>query len=161
MTELTREPRSKLVNGVFRLQHAGWIVRGANDVATLPPEVLLRYPWIPPHIQSFLCAHAQICRADELAWLLLAPNFNGTSGSAYRWNELEVQSIEGTRGDLTWQQEIRSFWDAHLPIAMSIQGGYSYHALRSDGAVVAGREPEYEESHRVAESYDEFLDQLA
>jgi hypothetical protein len=77
--------------------------------------------------------------------------------SVYRWNELELQSLEGARRDPSWQQDIQTFWDEHFPIALSIEDGYSYHALRSDGTVVTGREPEYEEADKVAQSYAEFL----
>jgi|RhiMethySRZTD1v2_1073278.scaffolds.fasta_scaffold1075511_1 hypothetical protein len=148
---------TQLVGEVLRLQRAGWIVRRAEAVQTLSAQVLRRYPWVPPEIQSLLCAYVRICRADEKAWLLCAPDFSGTSQSAYRWNEWELQSLEGARCDPSWQQYIQTFWDKHFPIALSIDDGYSYHALRSDGAVVAGREPEYEEARQVAESYAEFL----
>ena len=151
---------AQLVDEVLRLQRAGWLVSRADAAQMLPGQVLARYPWIPPRIQSFLCAYAQICRADEKAWLLSAPDFNGTSRSAYRWNEWEVQSLDGAKRDPTWRQEIQAFWDEHLPIALSIEDGYSYHALRSDGSVIAGREPEYEEPRKVAGSYEEFLQQL-
>ena len=63
--------------------------------------------------------------------------------------------------DPAWEAEIRRFWDRRLPIALSVGDGYAYYALSAeDGAVVYGREPEFEECAAVAASPAEFLEKL-
>jgi hypothetical protein len=47
-----------------------------------------------------------------------------------------------------------------MPIALSMADGYSYYALRQDQTVVFGREPEFEETEFIANSYTEFLQKL-
>ena len=65
--------------------------------------------------------------------------------------------------DSSWEASTIAFWDEHFPIMLTVQPhGYGYAAIRrSDGAVVAGWEPEFEEPFGViAESFDELLSLL-
>ncbi|MDE6052443.1 MAG: SMI1/KNR4 family protein [Lachnospiraceae bacterium] len=48
-----------------------------------------------------------------------------------------------------------------IPIMLSVDGGYSYWAIRiCDEAVVRGSDPESEEVEKAADSFDEFLSLL-
>lgn len=149
-----------IVYELLQLQTAGWTVRVSADRRPLPVELLTRYPWLPDHLRSLLSHYDQIFRQDLKMWLLVSADYAGFTELAFRWNEWELQSLEGAGQDQAWRQEIIGFWDHHLPIALSVEGGYSYYALRSDGTVVAGREPEYEETMPAAKSYFEFLQRL-
>ena len=95
----------------------------------------------------------------ETAWFLCQPDYDGTSDSAYRWNEFELQSLEAAEGDDDWRREITRFWDRHFPIFLSVKAGYSFLALRLTepdyGAVVYGHEPEYEEVDVICPSFTE------
>ena len=57
---------------------------------------------------------------------------------------------------------MREFWSNHLPFMMSVKGGYSYVAIvlnaENKGQIVAGAEPEYEDTVVLADSLDGFFD---
>ena len=56
--------------------------------------------------------------------------------------------------------DIKSFWDKHLPILMSVKNGYSYVAIGigefNNGKIFYGTEPEYEDVAIIANSFYEF-----
>ena len=64
-------------------------------------------------------------------------------------------------GDTVWQADIRRFWDAYIPVGLSVGGAYEYYAIRvSDGVVVHGAEPEFEEVEEAAASFFQLLTEL-
>ena len=74
----------------------------------------------------------------------------------------------GTNGSCSaWRARLEtrpgSFWDAHLPIIMSVaEGHYSYYAISAaDGAVVSGSEPEFESCEAAAASLEAFLEKIS
>lgn len=70
-------------------------------------------------------------------------------------------SLDAAEGDSSWIAEIKSFWNDHLPICLSLKDGYSYYALcLKDGTIVTGEEPEFEETTQVAPSFRDFLQML-
>lgn len=98
---------------------------------------------------------------EETAWLLCAGDYAAQGDGAFRWDEWERLSLESAAGDPAWEAEIRRFWDRRLPITLSVGDGYAYYALSTeDGAVVYGREPEFEECGAVAASPAEFLEKI-
>ena len=146
-----------------KLSSKGWRVVLAQDpvVKGLPCDILQRYPQLPEETQAFIAATKEIISPDEKAWFLCLPDYQGQSESAYAWNEWEQQSLDAAKGDEKWQQKIRSFWDKHFPIFHSVKNGYAYLALRvSDGKVVCGKEPEFEEVSEVSASFSAFLKTL-
>lgn len=67
-------------------------------------------------------------------------------------------SLEAAEGDKNLENKVRLFWNAHLPIMMSVGGCYEYYAIHlTNGNIVHGSEPEFEESSIVAESFADFL----
>lgn len=70
-------------------------------------------------------------------------------------------SLEGAEGDAEWENEIKEFWDNHLPIIMSVKCGYSYYAISmKNGSIVQGAEPEFEECEVIAGSFEEFIKKI-
>lgn len=62
---------------------------------------------------------------------------------------------------MSWKKAITSFWDNHLPVYISANGEYEYYALRmTDGCIVHGIEPEFEETIVVANSFFEFIEKI-
>lgn len=90
---------------------------------------------------------------DATCWLLTSKDYAGEGDSAFAWNEWELQSLEGAGSDESWAEEIRAFWDRHLPVGLSLDGGYGFHAIRDDGVIVWGNEPEFEETTEVPGGY--------
>ncbi len=135
------------------LGQSGWTVRESADRKQLPRELTSRYPWIPDDYREV--ADVAIS-PDDRAWMLTVPDFRGTGKSAYAWNEWELLSLKsaGEDDDLDWMSRIRSFWDNHLPIMLSVKTGYAYFAIRrSDLQIVCGEEPEFEETFDLAASF--------
>jgi hypothetical protein len=93
----------------------------------------------------------------EDSWFLGLRDFDGRSDSAFSWDDFERQSLEAAEGDEDWQEEIRHHWDEVLPVALSVRSGYSYLGLRLGlidfGAVVLGREPDFEAAVVIAPSF--------
>lgn len=136
------------------LRQRGWTVRAVSGAKKLlPPALSARYRRIPVEVERFLSA-LKLCRSPKATvWFLTAEDYAKRRGSGFRWNEIEMMSLEGADGDMTSQAEIRSFWDGHLPIMLAVHSDYDYLAVRlADGAIVHGSAPEWEEPSTVAPS---------
>ncbi|RYD67178.1 MAG: hypothetical protein EOP83_03345 [Verrucomicrobiaceae bacterium] len=97
---------------------------------------------------------------DESRWILAPADFDIREDHAWKHDEWERLCLESAEGDEGLIREIRSFWDAHIPICLDVGDGYSFHAIRvsdQSGVVVAGREPEFEATSEVASSFREFI----
>jgi hypothetical protein len=144
------------------LRQSGWRVDLLSQRATLPTEVTARYPWIPTGYRDLVEEAALIASPDDKSWFLTQPDFAGTSGSAYAWNEWEIQSLDAAGSDDAWKAQIVQFWDSHLPILVSTKSGYAYFAIEKDeGRIVYGEEPEYEETVEIAPSLEAFMQLVA
>jgi hypothetical protein len=150
------------LEGLKRLEALGWALRLEPSPAPLPETISQRYSWVPYSIQQFISEVDLAVSPDEKAWLLGSPDFRGSSHAAYVWNEWEKQSLQAASGQTDWTAAITSFWDQHMPIAMSVKSGYAYFAMRKkDSSIVCGEEPEFEETTVIAASLSEFLRLLA
>jgi hypothetical protein len=150
-------PNSDVIERFKRTLHAhGWECDGS--IVHEPGWPLAgRYGFMSNDYVNFLSSFASLVRSDQGAWFLSKDDYLGKSGSAHRWNQVEVDCLSGSNNDLTWQAEIRSFWDKHCPIGLQVVGRYSYVAIRQDAVVVIGAEPEYENTNELAPSFSEFL----
>lgn len=147
------------------LKEAGWIVSYSSEMGVVPESVRQRYPWVGASVWDTIVSTERIASPDETTWLLSWKDYSGTSDYAYAWNEWETIILEGAKrkSDEAREADTIAFWDMHFPIMLTVQPfGYGYAAIRkSDGAVVAGWEPEFEEPFGViAESFDELLSLL-
>jgi hypothetical protein len=151
---------------ITELSRRGWKVNERAAIRDLlPPELAIRYSRLPESLAEFLSAFSLFANADETTWFLTADDYHGDSGNAFRWNEWEHLSLDASQGDNEGIADIRSFWDRHFPFMLSVQSGYAFHAVRLEdhcfGQVVEGREPEFEITRLVADSFDAFLETLA
>jgi hypothetical protein len=133
-----------------RLGQAGW--RCVRGEPRLPLTGRVREF---PAIHDF-ASHVQQCAAPgEQVWFLGSEAFLDTSGEG--WDFLETQvSLPSAEGDADWTAQVRAFWNAHLPFALSVRGDYAYLAVDRAGRVWEGRAPELEEPALVAESLEAF-----
>jgi hypothetical protein len=148
---------------IERLRSIGWSCRWGREAVGLPSHVQSRYPWVPSEYKEFLSALLDCVSPAETTWILPPADFAGTSDSAFAWDEWERLSLDSADGDEGLISEIRTFWDSHIPICLSIGDGYSFYAIRvsdQSGLVVTGREPEFEDACPVAASFTEFLSKL-
>jgi hypothetical protein len=152
---------SKLETALQSLKELGWIVELRAEFAPLPSHITMRYPWVTDELETALGWMQLVQRPDEQVWLLASTDYDETSGSAFAWNEMELQSLEAAKGDVSWCSEIKQFWDGCMPIALSVAAEYAYYAVRPDGMVVHGREPEYEDARVFSSTFPEFLQRVA
>ncbi len=146
------------------LRDCGWIVTNAKTIRSLPSSIIKRYPSLPSEVIAAICSADSCVASDDKSWLLCLPDFSEESDSAFRWNKFELMSLEAAAGDDAWLATIKTFWDLHFPIWMSVADGYEFAAvdLTSDrhGTIVFGREPDFEETELVARCYAEFVAKL-
>ena len=146
----------------FRKLHSkGWKCVENASRQDWPVVINTRYPWVPLDVRDAMVELEEVISPDETCWLLTSCEYTGDSESSFAWNEWELQSIEAAGDDSGWIEQIKSFWNQHLPIALSVKDGYAYYALREDGTVVSGREPEFEEPILIAPTYGKFIALLA
>lgn len=140
----------------------GWnIQRRQNTDASLPDDIVSRYPSISQEYIEFLKLANTCIAPDHSSWFLCLDDYNGVSDSAYDWNEIEKLCLAEAQNDEDWKQEITEFWDRHLPIYFSVKSGYAYYALNTSdetGSIMYGYEPEFEEVDIVTTSFFGFLD---
>jgi len=91
----------------------------------------------------------------------MGPNDYYREDEAYfRWNELELMSLDGLKNDEVEYLRIRKFWDNHFPILHAVHSAYDYLAVCLDvskfGQIVHGYAPEFEETTIVAAAWSEF-----
>ncbi|MBQ8967576.1 SMI1/KNR4 family protein [Ruminococcus sp.] len=135
----------------------GWNIVTDSEKIELPEEIRKRYA-VPDKWYSFIC-RLRICEnSSQDKWFLTPLDFaDGGNDESFRWNEFELMSLEWTDND----SSVRKFWDRHMPIVMSVAGGYSYYAIDTEnGRIVTGCEPEFEEARGVAESFEEFIEKI-
>jgi len=139
------------------LRAQGWEVKtGPNP--PLPEAVTGRYRELPDLWLQFIETVCTLAGGDEKVWFLCAEDYDTHIDHAWQWNEWERLSLESAEGDESWTDEIKAFWDDHLPIVLSLRDGYAYYAISmADGAVVYGAEPEFEACRQVAGSFMEFI----
>ncbi len=144
------------------MKEHGWNIE-VNEMqnVSLPEAITSRYTNIPKQWLEFAKNIKQMISADETMWFLCSEDFNMQEIGAFQWNEWELISLESAKGDTEWENEIKKFWDNHLPIVMSVKGGYSYYAISiKDGSVIHGAEPEFAECEAVASSFTDFMEKI-
>ena len=121
----------------------GWAIQ-MNEVPGpgLPEAVRKRYPSLPETWLEFTGAVKSLVSGCEQTWFLCAGDYAPQKDGAFRWNEWELLSLEAAGDDPAQRRETVRFWDEHLPVLLSVKGGYSYYAISMrDGSVVHGFEP--------------------
>ncbi len=140
------------------MKEQGWIVEFNEKQENCLPQVIEgRYINVPQQWLDFISTVKSLINDDETTWFLCRGDFDVQKEHAFRWNEWEIISLESAENDIEWESEIKEFWNIHLPIVMSVKGGYSYYAISMEnGSVVYGSEPEFEECKIVANSFEKF-----
>lgn len=144
------------------MEENGWQVeRYETPNQYISDTVTSRYKNIPKQWLEFIESIKCMMNAEETIWFLCAYDYDMQSDEAFPWNAWEQISLESASGDKEWERKIRIFWENHLPIVMSVKGGYSYYAISmKDGSVVRGAEPEFEECEVAAPSFAEFTGKI-
>lgn len=146
------------------LSKNGWtMVRQSIYPYILPECISSRYSDPPSEWVEFLNSICSCVNSNETVWFLCMNDFNRRGEDAFRWNEFGQISLQAAveENDTEWQGAIVEFWDNHLPVCLSVAGEYEYYAIRmSDGVIVHGTEPEFEETTDVAPSFARFMEMI-
>ena len=142
---------------IEQLMQRGWRHVASSVATSVVPS---RYFSVPEEIRHFIASFDVLCNENETQWLVSAADFQRPQSEGFGCNEFEQISLLAAEGDLGWQQRIKSFWDAHLPIFMRVDGAYAYAAYccsgSNAGSFVSGYEPEFEEISVVGRTLAEF-----
>jgi len=109
-----------------------------------------------PHLVAFVENVRSCISPDEQVWLFGWEDFSDNSNEGWRFLELSI-SLPSAEGDHEWSSQIREFWAAHVPFAMSVRSGYSALLTDRSGRIYLSVEPEFEEPIVVAENFGSFL----
>ncbi|MCA5005230.1 SMI1/KNR4 family protein [Sphingobacterium bovistauri] len=145
-------------------ENSNFIIK-SNTNEDLNAEFTSRYPRIPSEYLAFIKSFSSLINASETTWFNSISDFNETNEeSDFKWNEFELQSLEAFEGDLNGQLLVTQFWDAHLPIVLSVKNGYAFFAIgvseENFGKIYFGEEPEYEEVEWIADDFTSFLEKI-
>jgi hypothetical protein len=128
---------------------AGWDLqlREESEAVEVPPHIRARYATLPRVYVEFLHRVERCISPDRQTWLLTVADFDGSSGSAFKWNEFELMSLEATAKYPRIAASVALFWSGHIPVMMSVRAGYEVYSIRLvDGCVVNGVEPDFEDA---------------
>ena len=142
------------------LEAGGFIVVRRETPKELPAKLLKRYKNLPLDYLTFLTQFEQITNGKDTAWFNSTEDFNGESDTDFKWNDFELQSLEALEDDKEKIENIKNFWNNHIPILMSVVE-YEYLAICLDndryGEIVHGVEPEFEETTTVCDSFEQLM----
>jgi hypothetical protein len=141
------------------LKAAGW--KCVEVPSPLPITIRARYSWLPSTLITWLERFDVCANPSDTAWFTAGSSFHPTE-NGFRWDEWEQLSLVAAKDDNDWQRDIQAFWDVHFPFMNSVKNGYAFLALRkSDGAIVLGNGPEFEEVRAIASSLDDWSSDFA
>lgn len=146
MTELFR-------SAIGCVQEAGWTYEPAPSTGDGNPASLRTASETVIHwVSSF----SLLSSSDETVWFLSRDDYSAGAEGSFAWNEWEQLSIQAATTD-DEADAVSRFWKHHVPVLLSVRDGYEYLAVRDDGAVVHGAEPEFEEAVVVFSQFEDLL----
>src|SRR5688572_24858491 len=92
---------------LHQLQTAGWLVEPAVSPVLIDDAILQRYPWMPPEFRELAESATVLAAPGEQSWLLTSSDFNGSSASAFVWDEWERLSLAATDDDARLASSVR------------------------------------------------------
>ena len=132
-----------------------WNIETASEKIALPAAITERYT-IPEKWYD-LVSQLKICENRAATKWFLTPADYYPHENGFQWNEFELISLEND--DDT--DEIVSFWDKHLPVFLSVDGGYSYLAINTEnGKIESGYEPIFEDTTVIADDFYTFIGKI-
>lgn len=148
------------------LKNIGFIVTERLERKELNSDFLNRYSNLPADYLEFLQQFQTIANESDNVWFNSIEDFNGEADNGFRWNEFELMGLDALQDDEESCNMIRQFWDNHIPVLMSVKGGYQYLCIdlspENYGKIYYGIEPEFEESAEfVCESFNHLLKMLS
>ncbi|NKR41717.1 hypothetical protein GS490_24090 [Rhodococcus hoagii] len=135
----------EFVDAIACLRAAGWSFEPGPRHARAPAAL----ESAPASQVAWASSFSRLSSPDDSTWFLSLGDYAESSPDAFAWNEFETMSRDAamSRED---EAAVAEFWNRHCPILLSVRDEYSYLAIRDDGAIVHGTEPEFENATEVA-----------
>jgi len=140
----------------------GWTVKKSNTVNMFPVKITQRYPRaLASDYAYFVKLFAECVTNDRQSWFLCEEDYEIDSNEVdFGWNNMEYIELLAAEDD-DERIDIQHWWDDNLPIFISVRDGYSHFSLSlkddSFGQIFEGYEPMFEETIKVADSFEDFL----
>lgn len=135
----------EFVGAIARLRSAGWSFEPNPGHVRVPAAL----ESAPADRTAWASSFSRLSSPDDTTWFLSLGDYAEPSDDAFAWNEFETMSRDAATGPEE-EAAITEFWRRHCPILLSVRGPYSYLAIRDDGVIVHGTEPEFEDTTEVA-----------
>lgn len=135
------------------MQEGGWTCESPTSTEDGLPSALQA---APEAVIRWVSSFSLLSNSDETVWFLSRHDYSTGDEDAFVWNECEQQSLQAATTD-DEAVAVARFWTRHLPILLSVRDDYEYLAVRDDGAVVHGAEPEFEEAAVVFSHFEDLL----
>ncbi|WP_107985630.1 hypothetical protein [Rhodococcus sp. OK519] len=146
-----------LGEALARLRSAGWTFEPGSPNPRTVPAALRSVP--PGHV-AFASSFSRLSSPDDATWFLALDDYVSSSPDAFAWNEFETMSRDAA-ASIEDEAAVAAFWDRHCPILLSVRDHYEYLAVRVDGTIVHGEEPEFENTTDTAIDLDSLLRSIA
>lgn len=142
---------------IANLVSRGWTYSPAPLSDSTLPRALEE---APDALLEWTSSFSKLASPNEVVWFLSRDDYVSRTEEGFAWNTFEAISLEAVNSHAE-AVAIAEFWDTHFPFLLSVRGHYSFLAVRADGVIVHGEEPEFEETSVVAPSLAYLLDLLA
>ena len=142
-------------------KNSNWKIELSPEKKGFTNEILQRYSNIPAEYKSFYELINICSNQSDTNWFISENDLLATDGESFAWNTFEKMSLSAADGDYALIKQIEDYWNCYLPIMMCVGDEYEYYAINvTNGAIVNGSEPEFEESSQVANSFLSFLSKI-
>lgn len=143
-----------LVNrAAAHLVDAGWMYRPQGPTGDDRPTALQS---APESVVRWVSSFSQLSSSDDTVWFVARDDYGAGAEAVFAWNECELLSVQSAI-TVDEASEVSRFWQRHIPVLLSVRNGYEYLAVRIDGAVVHGTEPEFEAADVVFPHFEDLL----
>ncbi|GAA2831504.1 hypothetical protein FB468_0829 [Leucobacter komagatae] len=149
-------------SAIARLSGVGWCCRGSGKFNHDRGDMggpLSGFEGSSALLEAWGARFGELSSSDQTVWFLSQEDYNA-SGEPFAWDEFRRISIEAAVSE-TEKLKIAAFWREHVPILLGVADNYWYLAVRSDGVVVSGREPEFEATDQIAPDFRALLTAIA
>lgn len=128
----------------------------------IPKTITNRYPSAPEEWIDFMKSFALLEKPNKSGRFLTVEDFCFDFDTEWNYDEIENFCLEQAGDDEKRQRKIVNFWNKHLPFYIKkFDVLYIYFAIDlTDGCVVYGKQPYFEKTRPVADSFTDFLEKI-
>ncbi|MBQ8569673.1 MAG: hypothetical protein IJ446_10700 [Oscillospiraceae bacterium] len=139
-----------------------WIIETAEEGKYKLPEI---YKGKIGYIEQLAEKYKCICNPDEDAWLVFGEHISEHGEDGFAWDTFKNITLNACDTDDEFDKQLYkeayNWWEKHYPFYIAVYDCYEFYAVNTDdGSVVYGMEPMFEDAEKVADSVDEFFENV-